>query len=167
MVDLLIDRSALTCRPIAPEDEPFLSEIYATTRDDLRQVPWENEEQKSVFLALQFRAQHKYYLQQFPKAALDLILLRAKPVGRFYLDRRADEIRILDLSILPEFRNRGIGTLFLKELLDEGGQTELPVTIYLQRDDPARRLYERLGFTKIEESGFNHLLEWRPADASS
>lgn len=161
------DRSTVKLRQLDSEDETFLLQLYATTRSDLEQVPWEDEFQKAAFLAQQFRAQHNYYLEQFSEAAFDLILLNGKPIGRLYLDRRAGEIRILDLAILPAFRNQGIGALVLKEILDEGAQTKLAVTTYLLHNDPARRLYERLGFVKTEEKGFHHLLEWRPGPTAN
>src|SRR4051812_36690274 len=100
---------ALSFRPIRPEDEPLLRRIYDSTRaDELALVDWDDA-QKRAFLAMQFRAQHVFYHDQFPGAAFDLILRDGEPIGRLYVDRRADEVRVLDIALLPEHRGAGIG----------------------------------------------------------
>jgi GNAT superfamily N-acetyltransferase len=153
---------ALTCRPIHPDDKDFLYAVYAGTRaEELAPLDW-NEEQKTAFLKMQFSAQHQYYQEQFPDAAFKVVLLDGKPIGRLYVERRENEIRVIDIALLPEYRNGGIGTSLLKELIAEADEAHKPVRIHIERFNRALRLYERLGFTKLEDRGVYFLLAWSP-----
>src|SRR5262249_39352148 len=107
-------------------------------------------------------AQHRYYQEQFPGAAFDVILRNGQPAGRLYVDRRAEEIRIIDIALLPEHRRAGIGRGLLEEVLAEATQTSKPVRIHVERFNPALRLYERLGFQRIGDTGVYFLMEWLP-----
>ncbi len=152
----------ITLRPITPKDKGFLYRVYSSTREDeLRQTAWSDEE-KEAFLSMQFEAQHKYYMEQFPNAAFQLILSDDEPIGRLYLDRRADEFRLIDIALLPEHRNQGIGSVFMKKLLGEARAAGLPVRIHVERFNPALRLYQRLGFREISEDGVYLLMEAIP-----
>jgi RimJ/RimL family protein N-acetyltransferase len=123
-------------------------------------VPWD-ETQKQVFLRMQFEAQQQFYGSQFSGATHQIISLNEQPVGRLYVSREDALIRILDITILPAHRGRGIGTPIIKDLLAEAAQTGKAVNIYLENFNPSLRLFERLGFTKISEEDFNLLLEWK------
>jgi RimJ/RimL family protein N-acetyltransferase len=154
---------AITLRDALAEDELFLREVYACTRaQELAAVPW-NEEQREAFLRMQFDAQHSHYHGQFPDASYQVILHEAQPIGRFYVHRTEEDIRVLDLTILPPHRGGGIGTELIQELLAEGNQTDKPVSIWVEHFNPSRTLFERLGFSRVQEDGYNLLLEWRPA----
>jgi ribosomal protein S18 acetylase RimI-like enzyme len=151
-----------TLRPITLSDEAFLCRLYASTREDeMALVDWDDA-QKKAFLEMQFNAQHTFYMEQFTEAAFDVILLDGEPIGRLYVDRRPDEIRIIDIALLPEHRNRGIGSRYMRALLAEGAAAGLPVRIHVEQYNPAMRLYNRLGFQKIDEHGVYHLMEWSP-----
>jgi len=150
----------VSLRPITPEDEPFLYRVYAGTREDeLAPLGWD-ETQKEAFLRMQFNAQHVFYQQRFPAADFDIILATDKPVGRLYVDRRDDEIRIVDIALLPEHRNTGIGGALIRDLLTEAAAARKPVRIHVERFNPALRLYERLGFIQVGDNGVHYLMEW-------
>ena len=149
-------------RPSTLDDEQFLYRLYASTREDeLAVVPW-SESEKETFLTTQFNAQHTFYHQQFNEAEFLIIEQDNEPIGRLYLDRRDDEIRIVDIALLPTHRNRGIGTKYLKSILEEGQGAGLPVRIHVERNNTALRLYERLGFQKVTENGVYFLMEKWP-----
>lgn len=151
----------VTLRAVAPEDEEFLLQVYASVRAaELAQVPW-NDAQKESFLRMQFAAQQQHYQQHNPGATHDLILLDGRTVGRLYVARREAEIRILDITILPEYRNRGLGTPLIKGLMDEAERASQPLSIWVESYNPSHKLFERLGFLQIEDDGVNHLMEWR------
>jgi RimJ/RimL family protein N-acetyltransferase len=102
--------ASITLRPIRPGDEPFLYEVYASTRqEELKVVPWDDA-QKAAFLQMQFDAQHAHYQEHFAGAAFDVVLVDGQPAGRLYVARWPGEIRIIDVAILPTFRNHQIGT---------------------------------------------------------
>jgi ribosomal protein S18 acetylase RimI-like enzyme len=152
----------ITIRAIRPDDEPILRRIYAGTRqEELAIVPW-NDSQKEAFLRMQFDAQHRYYQDQFPHACFDLILRECQPVGRLYVDRREDEVRIIDIALLPESRGDGIGGRLLKELIAEAGSSHKPLRIHVERFNRAISLYRRLGFTPIGEGEVYYEMEWNP-----
>ena len=154
-------------RPATAEDEGFLYSVYASTREaELAGVDW-TEEDKAAFLWQQFEAQARHYREQYDGAAYDVIEVDSRPVGRLYVARWADEIRIMDISLLPENRRRGIGTALLRNLLDEAARTGKWVTVHVEQFNPARRLYERLGFHRVRNVGVYLLMQWSPGPPGS
>ncbi len=148
----------LSLRPIAPEDRDFLQRVYASTRaEELALTDWD-ETQKQAFLAQQFEAQHHHYQIHYQGARFDLVLLDSEPIGRLYVARWKDEIRIMDIALLPEYRNRGIGGGLLRELLEEAAAASRRLTIHVERYNTALRLYRRLGFEPVGETGVYLLL---------
>ena len=149
-------------RPIRPEDEPFLQRVYASTRaEELNQVDWDAR-QKDDFLHMQFEAQHSHYTEHFPDADFQLVLKGDEAIGRLYVDRRSDEIRIIDIALLPEFQREGTGSGLLEALLDEARQFDLPLRIHVEKFNPALGWYDRLGFRQIEDKGVYLFMEWTP-----
>jgi ribosomal protein S18 acetylase RimI-like enzyme len=156
--------AAIALRPIVADDLPFLLAVYASTRElELAAVPWDAG-QKAAFVRMQFDAQHAYYQEHYAGAAFDVILVGGQPAGRLYVDRQDNEIRIVDIALLPEYRNRGIGTGLLRELQSEAAAAGKPLRIHVERFNPALALYERLGFRQIDDRGVYLFLEWRDAD---
>ena len=154
--------SLITLRAIQPEDMDLLYGVYASTRaEELMPVPW-SETQKADFLRSQFNAQHSYYIKHYPQARFQVIELDGAPAGRLYVDERASEIRIVDIALLPEFRRRGAGTRLLCDILAEGKRLNVPVTIHVERFNPALRLYEQLGFRMAEDRGVYYFMKWNP-----
>jgi ribosomal protein S18 acetylase RimI-like enzyme len=132
----------LALRPVRPEDQSFLYEVYASTRaDELARVGWSTEQMQD-FLQMQFRAQQQQYQFSYPNAARQIIEHNGLPVGRLIVDRSANETLLVDIALLSEFRNLGIGTSLLCDLLAEGNK----VTLNVIRSNPAANLYQRLGF---------------------
>jgi GNAT superfamily N-acetyltransferase len=152
----------VTLRPITAADDAFLFRLYASVREqELAPVPW-SDEQKTAFLRYQFDLQHQHYTSNYPGATLDVIEIEGEPAGRLYVCPRAAEIRIMDIAFLPEFRGRGLGTVFLEQLQDLGRRTGRTVTIHVERENPALQLYQRLGFEIAGDVGVYWFLEWTP-----
>lgn len=128
----------------------------------MRLVDW-TAEQKSAFLAQQFDAQHHYYHEHFPSADYLVVERDGTSIGRIYLDRRKDELRLIDIALVPEARNQGLGGALLLDLLDEAQAASLPVRIHVEKNNPAMRLYLKLGFEPLEDQGVYQLMEWRPS----
>jgi GNAT superfamily N-acetyltransferase len=151
---------SLSLRPITPEDDAFLAGVYASTRaEELAVTGWSDLE-KAAFCRGQFNAQTAHYTANYPGASLQIIERGGMPAGRLYVMRWEREIRIMDIALLPEHRGAGIGTKLLKELQDEARAAGKPLTIHVEQFNPARRLYERLGFQQVEEKGVYLLLQW-------
>jgi ribosomal protein S18 acetylase RimI-like enzyme len=155
-------KPSITLRPVGPDDEAFLLALYASTRAaEMAMVPW-SDEQREAFVKMQFAGQQAHYQKTYPAASHQVLLSSDRAVGRLYVARLADEIRIIDITVMPLERNRGIGTLTLKELLAEGKKAGKVVRIYVENYNPSLGLFERLNFKPVEQQGFYLLLEWTP-----
>jgi ribosomal protein S18 acetylase RimI-like enzyme len=145
-----------------PEDGAFLYQVYASTRhEELAQVPW-NDAQREAFLRMQFRAQDRFYRSEYAGAIFEVIEVNSAAAGRLYVHRCDNEIRLLDIALLPAYRNRGIGTMLLEGILAEAERERKKVSIHVEVFNRAARLYERLGFEKMASNGIYSLMEWRP-----
>ncbi len=154
----------ITLRSARPADEAFLYQVYAGTRqEELALVDWD-EERREAFLRQQFTAQHRWYYEQYTDTTFDVVLADGAPIGRLYVARWPDEIRIVDIALLPEHRRRGIGSALLAQLLNGADRSGLRTTIHVERFNPARRLYDRLGFVPVAETA-PYLFMERPACA--
>jgi len=151
-----------TLRPARPEDREHLLAVYASTRaEELAPVPW-TEEQKAAFVKMQFDAQDAHYKEHYEGATYEVIEVDGAPAGRLYVLRRPSEIRLVDIALLPAFRRAGVGTWLLAGLIAEARTRAVPLTIHVEMFNPARRLYERLGFAPVEEHGVYLLMERLP-----
>jgi ribosomal protein S18 acetylase RimI-like enzyme len=149
-------------REVTEDDAAFLYSVYASTRaDEMARVDWSTE-QKEAFLRMQFNAQSHFYIENYPGATFQVITLNDQPIGRLYIHRKKDEIRIMDIALLPEYRNLGIGSALLQDILDQGKNLNLPVTIHVEQFNPALCLYKRMGFRQKEDKGVYLLMEWSP-----
>jgi ribosomal protein S18 acetylase RimI-like enzyme len=158
---------ALRFRPVAETDLAFVYALYAQVRAaELAPVPWP-QDAKDAFLAEQAALQHRHYLANYPGADLLVIEDGSGPIGRVYLYRAPAEIRIMDIALMPDRRNRGIGTRLLNEILDEARATGSRVTLHVEPDNPAQRLYHRLGFRLIEHRGVYDFLGRDPVETPS
>lgn len=129
-------------RPATPADEAWQLAIYASTRaDELARTGWPPE-QCEAFISMQHQAQQQHYRLHFPASVCQLILVGDAVAGRLWTDERADRLHILDIALLPGWRGRGLGTRCLQALAAGGRVLGIQVELH----NPARRLYERLGF---------------------
>jgi ribosomal protein S18 acetylase RimI-like enzyme len=155
----------LRLRPVVEADREFLVGLYASTRaEELAQVPWDQGALRA-FVEHQFAAQDAHYRANYPGATLDVIEVDGAPAGRLYVHRGPSDIRIMDIALAPEFRGRGIGTTLLRALIAEAGASGRKLSVHVEVSNPARSLYDRLGFLPVGERGVYVLME-RPASAS-
>jgi ribosomal protein S18 acetylase RimI-like enzyme len=155
----------VTFRPVTADDDAFLYQVYASTREEeMGRLPWTAAE-KTAFLRMQFSAQRRYYHQHFPGASFQIILLEGDAIGRFYVSHGANDILVIDIALLPQYRNRGIGGAIMHEVLGEAAQSGKPVHVHVEHFNRALRFYERLGFSKIGGDSVYFLMEWRPRGA--
>ncbi len=153
----------MTLRPVTGHDRPFLLRVYEGTRDDVSALPWP-EQQRREFVAMQFAAQEADYGTRFPDAEHSVVLVDGVPHGRIWIDRNAAEIRLLDVALLPERRNRGTGRVLLERLIAEAQSAGKPLRHSVYKSNTgALRFYERLGFEVVETFEMYVLMEWRGA----
>lgn len=142
-----------------------MQQVYAGTRQqELACTGWP-QAKIDDFLVQQCNAQHQHYRQHFAQATFELIKYQGENAGRLYVDRSLGDIRIVDIALLDSFRGKGIGSYLLKKLLAEGRDKGLTVSIHVEKNNPARRWYERLGFLKIEDKGLYDFMQRTPEEA--
>ena len=143
----------LTLRDVTPADDSFLFRVYADSRrEELDRVAWTDEE-RHAFLASQFAAQYRYYREHYDGATYYVVLADGQPVGRLFVARSPEEIRIMDIAVLTERRGLGIGTRLLRTICDEGDSVGARIGIHVEKQNRARGLYRRLGFEERENRG--------------
>jgi GNAT superfamily N-acetyltransferase len=153
---------SIRLRPATADDASFLLELYKSSRgDDLRGLGW-NEDRIGEFLAMQYEAQQRFIESEYQLADNQIILHDNRALGRLLVDRRADEIRCVDIALLPEHRNQGVGTFLLRQLQEEANRARKPLRSQIIRFNRAVSLFERLGFARTSETGTHFQMEWMP-----
>jgi ribosomal protein S18 acetylase RimI-like enzyme len=156
------ESARITLRPAQPEDEPFLYELYSSTREEeISALGWDSAQQET-FLRLQFRGQQSHYRMQAFDVDYRIISLDGRPIGQLIVIRSDREIRLADISLLPEFRAGGIGASLIRDLFAEAKERRMPVTLHVEKTNRAARLYQRLGFTAAGDLGAHLKMEWHP-----
>ncbi len=157
-----ISFSALNRRSISELDFPFLFDLYAGTRDkELSVIPW-SPEQKHQFLLSQFQLQHAHYQTHFAGGEFSVITLEDKPIGRLYYRWDANELRLVDITLLPAYQRKGIGDFYLKQLMEDVTQRAGCFLLHVELNNPAREWYKRLGFTPKHDKGIYQEMQWLP-----
>lgn len=158
--------TGLALRQETDDDLPFLIQVFASTRaDELALVPW-TQEQKQAFLVHQFSAQRQHYRAYYPNAAFDVLERNGSAIGRLYVDERQTRVHILDIVLIPESRGGGVGTAILSAIQDYAREREKGVDIFVERMNPAKTLYDRMGFKVIREEEVYLEMDWTPKGVS-
>jgi GNAT superfamily N-acetyltransferase len=155
--------AAISLRPVVPDDDELLYEIYAGTRaDELAQVPW-SEEQLKTFLKMQLGARDQSYRMHYTEIDDQIILFEDQPVGRLIVIRTEEEIRLADVALLPKHRSKGVGAVLIKDLMTEADRAQLPIRLQVEKPNvAARRLYDRMGFATTGENITHFQMEYQP-----
>jgi ribosomal protein S18 acetylase RimI-like enzyme len=157
----------LTLRPIRDDDLGFLYLLYASTRAQEQALFGMSDEQWHGFLRMQFDLQHAQYMRNYQNPSFDIIMLGNSPVGRLYVDRCPGEIRIIDISLLPDYRGRGIGAGLMRKILGEGDDRGIPATLHVEKNNSALALYQRLGFRIEGDRGVSWFMERSPSNVAA
>ena len=157
--------AGLAFRRIAEHDLPFLAQVYASTRaEEIALTGWPDE-QKAAFLTQQFLAQHTHYQRYYPQADWLVMVREGEDIGRLYVERWPSQHRIIDIALLPAHRGKGFGEALLRDLMDEAAAAGKAVSIHVEKNNPAMRLYRRLGFRTEEDKGVYDLMRWTATPA--
>lgn len=142
------------------EDQAFLYELYRSTRiEEVSAWGWE-EGELDAFLRMQFDLRQRSYALQYPLAQHGVLLHNGVKVGGIILQESPQDIRLIDVSLVPEYRNGGIGTALLKGLQDKAAAHGKRIRLHVIRSNLAVSLYERLGFRVAEGDGIYAAMEW-------
>ena len=138
-------------------DREFLISLFASTRQQELAALGDDEALKQLFVAMQYDAQCRCY----PEAENTIAVLNGTPIGRILIERNTNYLKLVDIALLPEFRNKGIGSFLLERLLREAQKQDVPVTLHVFKSSDAVRLYERNGFQSTEDDGTYLAMQWR------
>lgn len=152
----------LSLRPATAADQEFLAGVFASTRaDELQALAW-NPIQAEMFIKIQHNAQQLSYSLSYPEAENNIILHDGQPIGRMLIDRSDQAIHLVDIAILPDYRNQGVGSELIGRLLAEGTTRGREVVLSVFHTNPAIHLYGRLGFSKVDEESLYWKMRWLP-----
>jgi len=151
---------SITLRPATEDDRELLLALYKSSRgDDLRGLEWD-EERIGEFLDMQYEAHQKFLINDHPNMQDQIVLSSGEPVGHLAIEQRTEEIRLVDVTLLPEHRQRGTGTLLIQELQTQAAAAQRPLRLQVIRFNRAVNLFERLGFRRTSETGTHFQMEW-------
>lgn len=161
-----VNPADISIRPATDKDDAFLRRVHDAARH------WEFETllqsgQADIYhtiMAQQYKTQHEVYFASYPAAQYGVIQWTDRPIGRLYVNYRDDEVRVLDIAVLPDYRGHGVGEIVLKGICIEAGMRRVPVRLHVHYLSRAQRLYEALGFRQIGIDGPNLSMQWHHTD---
>jgi ribosomal protein S18 acetylase RimI-like enzyme len=146
------------------KDNLFIESLYRSTREaELKLSNWP-EEQKAAFIMMQSMAQQAAYRSKFAGAVFQVIVYKKTDAGRFYIWEGEDEIRLIDITLLPAFRGKGIGTFVLNGLNKMADKAGKKISLHVEPANPALHLYRRLGFVYLRDNGRLYYMERNAGD---
>lgn len=152
---------SVTRRPAADQDRSFLLRLYASVREPELEASGLPREQWGAFVEHQFEAQSQAY-EAYENTSFEVVMVGEEPAGRLIVARWPEELRVVDIALLPEHRGRGIGGELMRALIEEAEERGVKTSIHVERFNPAQRLYARLGFRPVADVGDVYLLLERP-----
>lgn len=153
---------SVTFRPVQDSDTPFLRALFASTRaHEFAFVDW-TPQAFQEFLDRQYDMQNTSYRMHYPGAAFTIIQVDGVDVGRLYVDRQDRCLRLIELTLAPEWCGRGLGTDLLRSLMNEAHGGKVPVQLCVQKESRALGLYLRHGFVVTRDLGHYHEMAWHP-----
>ena len=154
----MIDSSAYHLVPVMAEDEEFLFHLFTQTFGAQLINSGLPEELVAPLVEKQFQAKEVAYHNDYPEALHSIIKLDVCAVGQIRVNRGPEEIRLVDISVLPEHQGKGIGRKVIKALLRSAEKERMPVTLTVERRSPARLLYEHLGFEVVKKNSVYYFM---------
>ena len=105
--------------------------------------------------------QREFFATHWPDVRL-AIEASGELAGFLDLDEKGESIYVENIELRPESQGQGIGAAILKAVQQRAETKKVPVTLQVLKVNPARALYERLGFEHTGETETHHLMAWRP-----
>ena len=144
---------SIKLRPLTAHDEAFLFRVVASVHEESFASLDVSAEQKNQLVRMQIEAQQQQYRDRFPNADFDVVMCERKPAGTMYALRGPDQFVLIDIALLPEYRNQGIGTQLVTVLIDQARQSDRTLDAHVRLANPAWHLWKRLGFEQVNDDG--------------
>lgn len=152
----------ITIRPATPGDDPLLFSLFAEEKAaELLPLGLEAE-QLQPLLEMQYRGRAFSYSQAANAADHILCTADGTAVGRILVDWQPECLHVMDVAVLTPYRNRGFATQALQQIKDEADRVSLPLRLRVRPNNPAARLYQRLGLNQVARDELSLEMEWRP-----
>ena len=137
---------SVTTRAATADDDAFLFELFKAVRaPEFAHVPLAPA-QLDMLLSIQFAGQKQSYGAQYP-GGNHIILMHGQPIGRIWLYCAPSEHHLVDISLVPEFRNRGIGAALIGEAIAAARAAGVRLTCSVAvTNGGSLRFHQRLGF---------------------
>jgi SAM-dependent methyltransferase len=149
---LLARRGAVTLRPATEADRDYLRFLHHACYRRWVEPIWGWDETD----------QDRRFDNGFSVAGRFIVELADEPIGSLKTSREGQWLSVDDIEVAPEHQGRGIGSRLLRGVLAQADREGLPVRLQVLHTNPARRLYQRIGFT-VERETATHVLMVRPA----
>jgi ribosomal protein S18 acetylase RimI-like enzyme len=142
---------AVTTRAATEQDDAFLFALFAAVRSpEFAHLPLAPA-QLDMLMKIQYGGQQHSYRAQFPGGS-EIVLLDGQPIGRLWLYRGPAEHRLVDIALLPEFRNRGIGAALVTEAIAAAKAAHVPLCCSVgSSNQGSLRFHQRLGFRIVDQ----------------
>lgn len=138
-------------RPTTQSDYEFLYKLKKLCLKEYVAETWGwNEE-----------VQRAYFAESFDPNDSQIITLNDQDIGQLLLEDRGVDLYLAGIYILPTFQGKGIGTAVLQDILLAAQDRRLPVRLQVLKVNPARKLYERLGFKLTGETETHYLMGYQ------
>lgn len=152
----------VTLRMAEPQDDDFLVELYTANRRSEMRMAGPDAASINALLRSQYEMRKKQYDEAYPNSQNWIILYDHEPIGRHLIQPDPRVWAFIDLGILPEFQRQGIGTLVFKLHMQQAIDAGAAIRLHVRTDNPARRIYERLGFVTTEQDGVYDEMRFGP-----
>jgi ribosomal protein S18 acetylase RimI-like enzyme len=149
-------------RPATADDESFLYAVFCTTWEhEVSAMP--NPSLVQHYLRIQYTAQPRRFAQRFPGHERWVVTYAGQPAGRFFMHRSPSILHVVEITLLPEYRSRGIGSSLLRGVMDEAAAAGQSVSLRVaRRNVRAANLYNAVGFRLVTMDDQDSYFEWTP-----
>ena len=166
LVHIALNEHGIVLRPAIDDDRAFERVLFEAARPDAALLAAWPEAARKPFLDQQFQFQTAHYAWAYPDADRFIVVADDKPIGRLILSRASDAWCVVDIALMPDRRGTGLGTRLLQGVQSAAAQARAStVQLTVDMHNPARRLYERLGFAAVDEAIPNVVMAWPVPDA--
>ncbi len=151
-------------RPATAADDAFLYEVFTSLwTEEVSLMP--NPQLVQHFLRIQYTAQQQRFDARHPHMQRFVVMCEGEPAGRLFLDRTPSLVHVVELTLLPRFRARGLCSTLIRDVVAEAHQNGQTVSIRAdRRSATGAAICERLGFRMVVVDDQDRYFEWSPAD---
>ena len=142
----------ISLRPATESDREYLWWLHGATMRTYVEAIWGWDE----------AVQRQYFAERFDPARIELIESAGEAIGYISVERQREFIFLSAITMAPQAQSRGIGTRLIRDLQDEAERQCVPLRLRVLQGNPARRLYERLGFAATGETETHITMSWLP-----